>query len=143
MFNKAILIGRMVADAEMSTTPKGVNVARFRIAVNRPKQKGKDSKADFINVVVWRHNAEFVKTYFGKGKAIGVEGAIQTGDYTYKDGNRRYTFEVVADRVFFVESKGNSSPQSAAQTAPLETPSGAYEDGFTAIDIDGDEDTPF
>ena len=134
MFNKSILIGRMVADAEMRTTPKGVNVARFRIAVNRPKQKGKDSKADFINVVVWRHNAEFVKTYFGKGKAIGVEGAIQTGDYTDKNGNRRYTFEVAADRVFFVGGKEGSKAESDAE--PLE-------DGFTAIDIDGDEDTPF
>ena len=101
MYNRVILIGRMVADAEMSTTPNGVNLARFRVAVNRPKRKDKEDKADFINVVVWRHNAEFVKTYFGKGKAIGVEGAIQTGDYTDKNGERRYTFEVAADRVFF------------------------------------------
>ena len=134
MFNKSILIGRMVADAEMSTTPKGVNVARFRIAVNRPKRKDKEDKADFITVVVWRHNAEFVKTYFGKGKAIGVEGAIQTGDYTDKNGNRRYTFEVAADRVFFVGGKEGSKAESDVE--PLE-------DGFTAIDIDGDEDTPF
>lgn len=131
MYNRAILIGRMVADAEMSTTANGVSVARFRIAVNRPKQKGKDSKADFITVVVWRHNAEFVKTYFGKGKAIGVEGAIQTGDYTDKDGNRRYIFEVVADRVFFVGGKDSGKPP-AEET-----------EGFSAIDIEDDGDMSF
>ena len=132
MYNRAILIGHMVADAEMSTTPSGVNAARFRIAVNRPKRKDKEDKADFITVVAWRHNAEFVKTYFGKGKAIGVEGAIHTDDYTDRDGNRRYSFEVIADRLFFVESKG--SGKSAAE--PLE-------EGFTAIDIDGEGDMPF
>lgn len=134
MYNKAILIGRLTADPELRTNAKGVNVCTFRIAVNRPHSKGGERKSDFITVVAWRQSAEFVCSYFGKGKAIGVEGAIQTGDYTDKNGNRRYTFEVAADRVFFVGDKEGGKAESDAE--PLE-------DGFTAIDIDGDEDTPF
>lgn len=132
MYNRVILIGRMVADPEVSTTPTGTNVAKFRVAVNRPKQKDKEAKADFINIVAWRKLGEFAKTYFGKGKAIGIEGSIQTGDYTDRDGNKRYTFEVVADRLFFVGSKNGEKAAADPQ-----------DEGWTALDIDGEEDTPF
>ena len=105
MYNRAILIGRLVADPEMRTTPNGINVATFRIAVDRPFSKNAEKKADFITIVAWRQQAEFVCRYFSKGRAIGVEGAIQTRDYTDKEGNKRTAVEVVADNVFFVESK--------------------------------------
>ncbi len=137
MLNLAVLIGRLVADPEMRTTPSGINVATFRIAVDR---MGKEKKADFINIVCWRQQAEFVSRYFSKGKAIGVEGSIQIRDYTDKEGNKRNAFEVVADRTFFVESKssgetGNrASPQSEAHYT-------ANVGGFQVVD--NDDDLPF
>ena len=105
MYNKAILIGRLTADPEMRTTPQGVPVSTFRIAVDRPFMNGGERKADFLTIVCWRQQAEFVCKYFQKGRAIGVDGSIQTRNYTDKDGNKRTAFEIVADRVFFVESK--------------------------------------
>lgn len=123
MYNKSILIGRLCADPEMRTTPEGTNVTTFRIAVNRSHKK---DKADFITIVAWRKTAEFICNYFKKGSAIGVEGAIQTREYTDKEGNKRTAFEVVADNVFFVESKKkDDAPKS---------------DGFAAADFD---DMPF
>lgn len=142
MYNKAILIGRLVADPEMRTTPNGINVATFRIAVDRPYTKGAEKKADFISIVCWRQQAEFVSRYFSKGKAIGVDGAIQTRDYTDKDGNKRYAVEVVADRVFFVESKGAAG---SAPAAPAANEGVAYASG-SAGDfqvVDNDDDLPF
>lgn len=142
MYNKAILIGRLVADPEMRTTPNGINVASFRIAVDRAYTKGAEKKADFISIVCWRQQAEFVSRYFSKGKAIGVDGSIQTRDYTDKDGNKRYAFEVVADRVFFVESKGASggTPAVPAANEGVSYASGSAGD-FQVID--NDDDLPF
>lgn len=102
-YNRAILIGRLTADPEMRTTTNGVNVASFRLAVDRPFG---DHKADFISIQAWRQTGEFVCKYFKKGNALGVEGSIQTGEYTDRDGNKRQSFAVVADRAFFVESNG-------------------------------------
>ncbi|HWP51351.1 MAG TPA: single-stranded DNA-binding protein [Clostridia bacterium] len=141
MYNKAILIGRLVADPEMRTTPNGVNVATFRIAVDR-FTKGAEKKADFISIVCWRQQAEFVSRYFSKGKAIGIEGSIQTRDYNDKEGNKRYAFEVVADRVFFVESKNASG---GTPTGPVANEGVSYASG-SAGDfqvVDNDDDLPF
>lgn len=134
MYNKAILIGRLTADPDLRTTPNGVNVATFRIAVNRPHDR---EKADFITIVAWRKSAEFVCTYFAKGSAIGVEGAIQMHDYSDKDGNKRYSFEVVAEKVFFVESKKASVQQQPTAAIPAEGSLNDFEQ------IDGDGDLPF
>lgn len=123
MYNRIIVIGRLVADPELRTTPNGVNVASFRVAVNRPRDK---EKSDFFNVVAWRQNAEFITRYFSKGKLIGIEGSLQTRDYTDKEGNKRTAFEIQVERAFFTESKGG-------------TPSGGSE--FTAVD--SDDDIPF
>lgn len=101
-YNRAILIGRLTADPELRTTNNGVNVASFRLAVDRPFG---DHKADFISIQAWRQTGEFVCKYFHKGNAIGVEGSIQTGEYTDRDGNKRQSFAVVADKAFFVEGK--------------------------------------
>ena len=78
MFNKAILIGRLVADPELRTTPNGISVCSFRIAVDRPytPRDGSEKVADFIDIVAWRERAEFVCRYFSKGKPILVEGSI-------------------------------------------------------------------
>ena len=129
MYNKAILIGRLVADPELRTTPQGVPVSTFRIAIGRPFMNGGERKADFLTIVCWRRQAEFVCKYFQKGRAIGVDGSIQTRDYTDKDGNKRTAFEIVADRVFFVESKA-ASGSTAGRTEDFEA-------------VDDDEDLPF
>lgn len=105
MYNKAILIGRLCNDPEMKTTPSGISVATFRIAVSRHM---KDKKTDFLNIVCWRQTAEFVCNYFHKGDSIGVEGQIQSRDYTDKQGNKRHAVEIVADCVFFVSGKPNN-----------------------------------
>jgi single-strand DNA-binding protein len=146
MYNRAILIGRLTADPEMRTTPNGVNVASFRIAVDRPfTAKGAEKKTDFISITCWRQQAEFVCRYFSKGRAIGVEGSIQTRDYTDRDGNKRNTFEIVADRVFFVESKSAASASPAAAPAAPRDNGVSYASG-SAGDfqvISDDDDLPF
>ncbi|MEG2174058.1 MAG: single-stranded DNA-binding protein [Oscillospiraceae bacterium] len=146
MYNKAILIGRLVADPEMRTTPQGINVATFRLAVDRPFSKGSEKKADFINITCWRERAEFVCKYFAKGRAIGVDGSIQTREYNDKDGNKRYAFEIVADRVFFVESKGAVAASGNAPLTPHAPTGGVSFASGSAGDfevIDGDDDLPF
>lgn len=142
MYNRAILIGRLVADPEMRTTPNGINVATFRIAIDR-FTKGAEKKADFISIVCWRQQAEFVCRYFSKGKAIGVEGSIQTRDYTDKEGNKRTAFEVVADRVFFVESKSASGGSPAPAMPSNEGVSYASGSAGDFQVVDGDDDLPF
>lgn len=148
MYNRSILIGRLVADPELRTTPNGVNVSTFRIAVDRPYSKNAEKKADFITIVAWRQQADFVCRYFSKGKAIGVEGSIQTRDYTDKEGNKRNAFEVVADRVFFVESKSASgaSGSESGYGAPAAAAAGVSYSSGSAGDfqvIDDDNDLPF
>lgn len=137
MYNKAVLIGRLTADPELQTTPSGVSVCSFRIACNR-RFSGKDGerKADFINIVAWRQTAEFVCKYFSKGRAIGVDGSIQTREYTDKSGASRMAFEVVADNCFFVEGKNASEGRSNAAPARLSAAPDFEE-------IEDDSDLPF
>lgn len=140
MYNRVVLIGRLTADPELKTTQSGVSVCSFRIAVDRPYKKDGERGADFITIVAWRQQADFICRYFGKGKPIGIEGAIQTREYTDKDSNKRNAFEVVADRVFFVESKGQSD--TGTQPSNINTPpSGQAVDGFEPVD--SDDDLPF
>lgn len=148
MFNKAILIGRLVADPELRQTPTGTHVCSFRIAVDRRFTKGGERKADFLNIVAWRQSGEFVSRYFHKGDAIGVEGSIQTREYDDKNGVRRYATDIVADNVFFVGSK--NSGQSGApgmDSAPVSAPelNIAYASGSSADfeEMEPDNDLPF
>ena len=136
MYNRCVLIGRLIADPELRTTPNGVNVCSFCMAVDRPYKQGDERKADFINIVAWRGTGEFVSRHFSKGKAIGVEGAIQTRKYTDKDGNNRIAFEVVAEKAFFVAPKTSGDTQNSS--APP-----AANDEFQPVDWDDTEDTPF
>lgn len=106
MLNKTILMGRLTADPELKTTPNGISVCSFTIAVDRGYVKaGTQHQTDFIDIVTWRQTAEFVSKYFSKGKLIALEGSIQTRSYTDNSGNKRKVFEVVADSVHFCESK--------------------------------------
>ena len=109
MLNSVCLMGRLTADPELKSTQSGVSVCSFRIAVDRTDQpKGQEKQTDFINIVTWRGTAEFVSRYFRKGQLVAVQGSIQTGQYTDRDGNKRTTFDVVADNVFFAEKKAES-----------------------------------
>jgi len=107
LLNKIFLQGRLVADPELRHTQSGIAVATFRIAVDRDfkdRETG-EKKADFITVVAWRQTAEFVSRFFTKGRMAIVEGRLQVREYTDRDGNRRYATEVVADNVYFGDSR--------------------------------------
>ena len=111
MLNRVILMGRLVSDPELKTTPAGVSVTSFSIAVDRSYVKsGEERKADFFNIVCWRSTAEFVCRYFGKGSLIAVYGQLQSRTYQAKDGTNRSVVEVVADNVSFTgERRENNS----------------------------------
>ena len=105
-FNKVILIGNLVADPELKQTSTGVAVTAFRIAVGRRfVRAGEPQQADFIDIVAWRQNAEFVTRYFSKGKPILVCGSLQTRTWVDNNNSKRYAYEVVADEVNFVERR--------------------------------------
>ena len=146
MFNLVVLTGRLTADPELKTTQSGVSVVSFCVAVQRQYKSGEDPITDFINVVAWRHTAEFVTKYFHKGNMIGVEGSIQTRKYTDKDGNNRSAFEVLANNVQFVEGKRNSTDVNVATDSPDPLPALAenlQNAGFTQANISDDDDIPF
>ena len=135
MFNLVVLTGRTTSEVELKTTPSGVSVCSFTIAVERKYKQGEERQADFINIVAWRQTAEFISKYFSKGSLIGIEGAIQTRKYKDKEGNPRTAFEVVANNVQFVESK--KSEGAAAPNDPL-AELGNNLKGFELLDDDGD-----
>ncbi len=108
--NKVILMGNLVADPEFKTTPSGVAVTTFTVAVGRRFAKqGDEVTADFIRVVAWRNTAEFVSKYFNKGRAIAVVGSLQTRSWTDQNGQKRYATEVIADECYFAGNSGNGS----------------------------------
>lgn len=121
-FNKVILIGNMTADPELKQTAGGVSVCSFSIAVNRRFAKADQGQqnVDFINIVTWRQQAEFVSRYFKKGNPILVCGQLQTRSWNDNQGQKRYTTEVVADEVSFVAS----AAQTATAGAPAQAPAG-------------------
>ena len=107
MLNKIFLMGRLTRDPEMRHTQNGTAVASFSIAVDRDfkdKQSG-EKVTDFVDIVAWRSTAEFVDKYFSKGRMAVVEGRLQIRDWTDKDGNKRRSAEVVADSIYFGDSK--------------------------------------
>ncbi|MBO5715065.1 MAG: single-stranded DNA-binding protein [Clostridia bacterium] len=112
--NRVTIIGRLAADPEIKQTTSGLSVCNFTIAVDRKGTKGEERITDWIDVVTWRHTAEFVSKYFQKGSPVVIEGSIQTRMWEDKDGKKRKAVEVVADNVEFVpkakgEAEGNKS----------------------------------
>ena len=113
--NKVIIMGNLTADPEFKTTPSGVSVTTFSVAVGRRFAKSDDEvKADFFNVVAWRGLAEFVSKYFTKGKSIVVVGSLQNRSYTTQDGQKRYITEIIADECTFA-GNGQNDGQHASQ----------------------------
>ena len=143
MFNLVVLTGRLTADPELKTTQSGISVTSFSIAVDRRYRAGEEKQTDFINVVAWRQQAEFVAKYFKKGNMIGIEGSIQTRKYTDKNGNNRTAFEVVANNVQFVESKRDSAPSAVEDNAPAASFSNAGANDFADLGDIADDDLPF
>ena len=123
--NKVVLIGRLTKDPELRYTSSNVPAASFTLAVNRNLQNQNGVReADFINIVMWRKQAETVKKYLTKGSLISIEGRIQTRNYDGADGKKVYVTEVIADNFEFLESKGQRASQPSFDLPPLpeETP---------------------
>lgn len=115
MLNVVAIMGRLVADPELRTTPAGINTCRFRIACDRNfVRPGEQRQADFIDIVAWRNTAEFVCKYFQKGSLIAIEGSLQTRQYQDKNGNNRTSFEVLANNISFAGPKAADKPATAS-----------------------------
>lgn len=129
MLNHITIMGRLTRDPELKTTNSGIPVVSFSIAVDRDfadKESG-ERGVDFIDVTAWRHTAEFVSRYFTKGRMAVVSGRLQTRNWTDKDGNKRKAVEIVAENVYFGDSKRNDSettapsvPSAQSDFAPIE-----------------------
>jgi len=120
--NKAILVGNLTKDPELTTTQSGINVTRFTVACQRKyANENGERDCDFINCVAWRTNAEFIHKYFKKGNKIGIVGTIQTRSYDAEDGTKRYVTEVVVEESEFVQSKRDDGSQ-AENSKPELTP---------------------
>jgi len=142
MFNKVILMGRLTRDPESSTSPSGVVVTRFTLAVDRRFQKqGEERQADFINIVTFNKTAEFVKKYFVKGQLALVSGSIQTRSWDGQDGQKRYATEVIAEEVNFVGSKKDNPSNQGAASDFNEAPKPVNNDEF--MPLDDDDSLPF
>lgn len=146
MINRVVLVGRLTKDPEFRTTPSGVDVANFTLAVNRNfKNKNGEQQADFINVVVFKKQAENVNNYLFKGSLAGVDGRIQSRSYENKEGQRIFVTEVAADSVQFLEPKGNNNQQNVSRGQQISTNDrqARNENPFVnSVDVDPD-DLPF
>ena len=148
-FNKVILVGNMTADPELKQTTSGTSVCSFSIAVNRRFTKGEQGQqtVDFINIVAWRQNAEFVSRYFKKGNSILVCGQLQTRTWNDNMGQKRYATEVIADEVTFAGGpNGNGGAPAAGGSYTPEayaTPSFGSASGASFEEIPSDDSLPF
>ena len=144
MLNKIIIMGRLTRDPELRRTASSTAVAGFTLAVDRDfKSQNGEKSTDFIDVVAWRNTAEFVAKYFTKGRMAVVEDRLQIRDWKDKDGNNRRSAEVVAENVYFGDSKRDGAPAGdyaapmGGYAAPVSTTS-----SFSEIE-DEDGDLPF
>ena len=142
MLNRIVLMGRLTKNPELRHTQSGTPVASFSLAVDRDfKDKQTGEKAtDFIDIVAWRQTAEFVSRFFTKGRMAVVEGRLQLGDWTDRDGNKRRTAEVLAEHVYFGDSKRDAESGGADTPPPAEPGSGGAE--FAELTED-DGELPF
>ena len=137
--NKVFLMGNLTKDPEFKTTPSGVSVATFSIAVGRRfATQGDEVKADFFNVVSWRNTAEFVSKYFTKGKSIVVVGSLQNRSWDDSNGQKRYVTEIIADECYFAGNQGEITPKTDAATIPSAVaPTGNF------VELPTEDDLPF
>ena len=148
MLNKIFLQGRLVSDPELRRTPSGVAASSFRLAVERDcKDKASGQKqVDFINIVAWRQTGEFVSRCFAKGRMAIVEGRLQIRDYTDREGAKRTIAEVVAEKVYFGDSRkegeGAPAPGGPGGAAGYDMGGGSSSDQFAELQ-DDDGELPF
>ena len=161
MLNKIILMGRLTRDPELRRTQSGTAVTSFSIACDRDfKSQSGEKETDFIDVVAWRSTAEFVSKYFAKGRMAVVEGRLQIRDWTDREGGKRRSAEVVADNVYFGDSKRDNGGSDYGSPPPYGMPAASYgaggssapggyappgggeSEGFSDMD-DDDGDLPF
>mgnify|MGYP001624008211 FL=1 len=147
MLNRIILMGRLTRDPELRHTQSGTAVASFSLAVDRDfKNQSGEKETDFVDIVAWRSSAEFVSRYFTKGRMAVVEGRLQIRSWQDRDGNKRRSAEVVADNVYFGDSKrdGEGGPYGGGYGQP---PAGGYPSsnyGHTFSEVDEDDgELPF
>ena len=131
MLNHIVIMGRLTRDPELRHTQSGIAVTSFTVAVDRDYQSrdGGEKQTDFINCVAWRSTGEFVSKYFTKGSMIVVSGRLQIRSYTDKDGNNRTAAEIVADNVYFGESKRSSGDSGYSRS--YDRDSGYQQTGYT------------
>ena len=138
MLNKVVIMGRFTKDPELRRTGSGTAVTSFSLACDRDfKSQSGEKETDFIEVVAWKNTAEFVSKYFSKGRMAVVEGRLQIRDWTDKAGNKRVTAEVVADNVYFADSKRSESNEN--QKENFNALSGRLSDDFVPISEEGGE----
>lgn len=145
--NSVNLMGRITAEPELKTTPNGVSVVSFTLAVDRSyTPKGQEKQTDFINCVAWRNTAEFISRYFSKGQRMAVSGELQQRSYTANDGSKRSVYEVVVSNAYFCSDKKDNAPSADVN---YDNAGYEYEDvsdienntGFE--EIAADDDLPF
>ena len=150
MLNHITIMGRFVRDPELRRTGSGIAVASFTLAADRDfkSSSGGDKEVDFIDCVAWRQAGEFVSKYFTRGRMAVVSGRLQIRSWTDKDGNKRRTAEVVADNVYFADSKSENAASGTQQSAPASYGTPAYSaPNYPASDFamleDDDAQLPF
>ena len=145
MLNRAIIMGRMTRDPELRRTGSGIAVASFTLAVDRDfsSQDGGDRETDFIDCVAWRQTGEFVSKYFTKGRMAVVSGRLQIRSWTDKEGNKRRSAEVVADNVYFGDSRRDSEGGSSASYGSYESAPASNTASDFAMLEDDDKQLPF
>ena len=134
MLNHITIMGRLTRDPELRRTNSGKAVASFTVAVDRDFSQGDQKETDFIDCVAWKNTAEFVSKYFSKGSMAVVSGRLQIRSWTDKDGNKRRTAEVVADSVYFGDSKKQDTYTGFVPNDSVPAPSPAQ--GFAMLDDD-------
>ena len=152
MLNHIVIMGRMTRDPELRRTGSGVAVTSFTLAVDRDfsGKDGKEKETDFIDCVAWRQTGEFVSKYFAKGRMACVSGRLQLRDWTDKDGNKRRNAEIIADNVYFADSKTAAENGSRDATAAATHTGGGSAFPYSAgdyvgnfVELSDDEQLPF
>ena len=144
MLNHIVIMGRLTRDPELRRTGSGIAVASFTVAVDRDfsGRDGGEKETDFIDCVAWRQTGEFVSKYFTKGSMVVVSGRLQIRNWNDKDGNKRRTAEVVADNVYFGESKRNSEGGNSFGGNTYSAPAANPASDFAMLE-DDDAQLPF
>ena len=142
--NKVYLIGNISKEPELQTTNSGVSVCKFNVAVSRTFKNSEGQKdADFINVVVWRGQAENCAKYLKKGSKVAICGRLQVSTYEAKDGSKRYTTDVVADEVEFISTPNNSQPETKQDTLKQRLEQASITDYPEGLEPIQDDSLPF